>query len=261
MTTPSALPLIAAVRFTGWFPILAVLAVTFLRPYVRGPYRLYRKGSHPLHAGWSEHTGDARSQFPDSQFLDLENLGFTLAGYLVKGETTARVGYIALFVHKENRDIAEVVVLPNGRILDLPIFKSRFGDGLTFEVAGLRNLPHRLSGGPNFPAFNFPYVESTGDLYQIHRKIKKQFLASRSPVISEGKDELIDRARRAEEVHRFKMSCRYYKLAPTGDKYVYTIVGAVQGIWKHLWPFDPIRRGYAVWASKKYAAELAKTTN
>src|SRR5207245_7226343 len=147
----------------------SIMAGLLLGQYVLNSYLIYKRVSHPLNVLWTEWPSDIRGRFPEFHFSDLEQLGFRLSGYLVRSDR-AQLLYLAIFVHPQNKDSAEVFFSRGGStFLTLPIFKSRFADGFAFEVGKSRVAPHQISGGPNFPAFNFPNVRSTAELYRIHR--------------------------------------------------------------------------------------------
>ena len=74
------------------------------------------------------------------------------------------------------------------------------------EIWNSENAPHVISGGPQFPAYNIPQVHLTTEPYQVHQKLKAHFSAPRRPVIADGRDELVEFARKAVEVHQFTTS-------------------------------------------------------
>jgi hypothetical protein len=178
---------------------VTVIVGLLLLQYAINCHLLYSRVSHPLHVLWTECGPEARKHFPEFHFSDLERLGFRLAGYLVKSDGK-RLRYCAIFIHSQNKDSAEVC--PSD-FLRLPVFKTRFEDGFAFEVGGSGNTPHQISGGADFPAFNFPQVDSGAELSHLHLLLKRDFSISRLPVIADGTGELREFTRKAEEVHSY----------------------------------------------------------
>jgi hypothetical protein len=249
------------VSLNFWILTSAIVAGLLLIQFVLNSYLIYSRVSHPLHVLWTEFDVDMRQHFPNLHFSDLEKLGFSLAGYLVKSDFSGGgLFHLAIFIHSQNKDSAEVFVSNSGRSLfALPIFKSRFQDGFAFEVGNHGIAPHKISGGPNFPAFNFPQVQSTAELYRIHCLAKKHFSKSRVPVVAEGSGELSEFARKAEEVHQYTMSRPGYKLNSDGTCYAYTAPGAVRAALRHQWPITSIRRWSALVSARRHARKLEST--
>jgi hypothetical protein len=204
---------------------------------------------------WTECRIDPQRHFSEFDVSNLKQLGFTLAGYLLRSED-ARLRYLAMFIHPQNKDSAEVFASDGQSSPALPVFKSRFEDGFAFEVGSSRIAPHEISGGPDFPAFNFPHVQSTAELYRMHLLLKIRFSKSRVPVVADGSGELREFARKAEEVHNYSMSSPGYKLNSTGTRYVYTLVGAMRAALWHQWPIAPIRRWSALLSARRHARRL-----
>lgn len=239
---------------------LAIVAGLLVIQYALNSYLIYSRVSHSLHVLWTEFNIDARQYFPDFYFSDLDQLGFSLAGYLTRSDFSgAELTYLAMFIHPQNKDSAEVIVSSRGTSsLTLPIFKARFEDGFAFEVGNYGMAPHEISGGPDFPAFNFPQVQSTAELYRMHNLLKKHLAKSRIPVVADGKGELAEFARKAEEVHRYSMSRPGYKLNSDGTRYAYTLAGAMRTAVDHQWPIAPIRRWSALLSARQHAKKLQK---
>lgn len=238
-----------------WISTLAIFAGLLMVQYALNCYLIYTRASHPLHVLWTEHTSDASRHFSGFDLSNLEQLGFTLAGYVVRSEDT-RLRCLAMFVHPQNKDSAELFASDGQGSLALPIFKSRFEDGFAFEVGSSRVAPHEISGGPDFPAFNFPQAQSTVELYRMHCLLKKQYSKSRVPVVADGTGELREFSRRAEEVHNYSMSRPGYKLNPTGTRYAYTLAGAMRAALRHQWPINAICRWSTLLSARRHAREL-----
>ena len=239
--------------------IASIIVGLLIGQFVLNSYFVYSRVSHPLHVLWTEWPDDIRRRFPESQFSDLEHLGFRLSGCLVRSER-AQVFFLAILVHPQNKDSAELFVSGEGRsLLTLPIFKSRFADGFAFEVGNSRAAPHKIFGGPAFPAFNFPNVHSTAALYRIHGLLKNELSELRAPVVSEGPSELREFARKAEEVHNYSMSGPDYRLSADGAQYTYTLIGAMRAALQHQWPIAPIKRWFALRSAIQHANRLEKS--
>ena len=237
---------------------LSIIVGLLLVQYVLNSYLIYSRVSHPLNVLWTEWPEDIGRRFPEFHFSDLEQLGFRLSGCLVRSDG-ARLLYLAIFAHPQNKDSAEVFVSGEGSsFLTLPIFKSRFADGFAFEVGSSRVAPHQISGGPNFPAFNFPNARSTAELYRIHGLLKSELSKSRAPAVSEGSGELREFARKAEEVHNYSMSAPDYRISADGMHYAYTLRGAMRAAWQHQWPIAPIKRWVALRSAIHHANRLEK---
>jgi hypothetical protein len=241
--------------FQHW-GILSIIAGLLLLQFVVNSAFIYSRVSHPLHVLWTEWPGDIRGRFPEFHFSDLEQLGFRLAGYLVRSEQSQPL-FLAILVHPQSKDSAELFVSGEGEsFLTLPIFKTRFADGFAFEVGNSRVVPHKILGGPDFPAFNFPNVRSTAALYHIHSLLKNEFSESRAPVVSEGSGETREFARKAEEVHTYNMSGSNYRLSADGAKYTYTLIGAMGAALQHQWPIAPIKRWFALRSAIRHTNRL-----
>lgn len=224
--------------------------------YALSSYLIYTRASQPLHVLWTESNEDMRQRFPDLYFSDLEHLGFRLAGYLVRSDN-GKLFYLAIFIHPQNKDSAEVFA--STRRNTLPVFESRFEDGFALETASAGDVPHEISGGLGFPAFNFPQVLSTAELYRIHRLLKSHFSNSRLPVIAEGSGEVGEFARRAEVLHDHTMSRPDYRLSSDGTHYAYTMRGAMRAAWVHLWLIALMRRWSALHSARQHVKSLEKS--
>jgi len=250
---------IAQTHMPQHWRILSIVAGLLLAQFVLNSAFIYSRVSHPLHVLWTEWPGDIRGRFPEFLFFDLEQLGFCVSGYLVRSDLS-RPLFLAILVHPQNKDSAELFISGEGEsLLTLPIFKTRFADGFAFEVGNSRVVPHKILGGPNFPAFNFPNVHSTASLYRIHSLLKKEFSESRAPVVSEGSGEIREFARKAEEVHDYTMSGSNHRLSADGTKYRYTLIGALRAAWQHHWPIAPIKRWLALGSAIRHANRLEKS--
>jgi len=244
-----------------WISTPSIIAGLLVVQYVLNSYLIYTRVSHPLHVLWIECNVDMQRHFPAFPFSDLEQIGFRLAGYLLRSEG-GRVFYLAVFVHPQNRDSAEVFVFDGAStFLTLPIFKSRFADGFAFEVGNSGVAPHQISGGPSFPAFNFPNVRSTAELYRIHGLLKREFSNSRVPTISDGSAEVREFARKAEEVHNYSMSHPDYKISADRTQYAFTLKGAMRAAWLHQWPVAPIKRWCALRSAIQHTNQLEKSAS
>jgi hypothetical protein len=221
---------------TGIDSAVIILLGMLLVPYVIGPFLLYFRGSQPLVAGWK--VLDEADEPVGARSVELKNLGFKFTGYLLS-RTGMRVAY---FIHPQNKDSAEVIIGLLGDRLDTLIFKTRFEDDFALEVGSTAHAPFGGAGNPRFHAFNFPQLNSTGGLYQAHLKLKAQYLNSRRPVIDDGRGELFEFARKAEEVHVGHMSSWGYRLSASRERFVYTLPGAIRAGWSTCWPTTTLRK-------------------
>ncbi len=230
---------------TAWhlFEVASAAAVSFfLLPFVQGPYLLYTRQSLPLRAGFRMFSGQLEPALPVHRLIDLTNLGFEFAGQLVqdpgKRNAVARLG---VFVHSENKDSAQLGHIVSGlKTIPFLVFKSRFEDGFAFETSNSHGA-RIFDSDPNYPVFRFPNLRSTADLYLLHRTIKEQISASRRPVAALGEAELAEFIARAEVVRQRHASSGDYKLAPSGEYYVYNWSGAIRHAWLMGWPVKSIR--------------------
>jgi len=219
----------------------AACLVGYLLVFVLGPYRLYTKHSLALRADYRIFEGHI-PDFPQYRVADLTRLGFTLAGQLVGGSANRNVeGRLAIFVHAENQDSAQLVQVVSGlRTIPLMVFKSRFEDGFAFETSDSHTAP-LFEPDSNFVVFRFPPLHSTSDLYRIHRKLKEQFVGSHRPVIADNDGEIAEFIAQAEIVRQRHANSGHYKLAPEGDRYIYTLAGAIRHAFLMTWPIKFFR--------------------
>jgi hypothetical protein len=177
---------------------------------------------------------DIQSEFPGYRISDLSRMGFEFAGYLAKtpkGRDT--ITRLAMFVHPGNKDSAELIRIVGRRItIDLLVFKARFDDGFSFETSDSRTprIPWAVA---QFPIFNFAQVGSTTDLYRIEgSRSALQPNANRSLPTSEGS---------LQNSWRGQRPCiGGIWNTETGDRYIYTLKGAIRAAWRLVWPSKPI---------------------
>ena len=233
--------------------VLIIVAGIIFAPYLYGPFLLYFRGSEPVLANWkflneTDEPVGARSS-------ELKTLGFKFAGYL-QTRTGMRIGY---FVHPRNKDSAEIILgLFSGR-LDMLVFKTRFNDEFALEVGSSPNVPFRGAGNPRFHAFNFPQLTSTAVLYQVHLKLKEQYLDSRRPEIADSRAELFEFARKAEEVHAWRMLAWGLQLNRDRDRFVYTATGAIRAAWRTSWLTTALRKWWTLSQARRKMKELGIT--
>lgn len=134
------------------------------------------------------------------------------------------------------------------------VFKARFKDGFAFETSNSRTAPI-FRPDPQFPFFRFPQIRFHADLYRIHQKIKERFTTNRCPVVANKSEELNDFLIRAEKLHE-RNAARDYKLNAAGDRYIFTLRGAIRRAWLQTWPVKPIRALRVQSKAMKTALEL-----
>jgi len=240
------------------FEVVSALVLAFFGwPFVDGPYRLYRRGMLPLRADYRIFEGPFTPKIPEYLVRDLSCLGFKSTGRLVQEPGTRNVAaQIELFVHAANKDSAQVGYVMNG-LRDIPVlvFKARFEDGFAFETSNTRNAPV-FQPDPNFPVCRFPAVRSTKSLYRLHCKIKEQFALTHGLPIADPDGELNEFIHRAEIVRQRHAQSGHYKLASSGDCYVYTLRGAIRHACLSAWPVKPLRASRVYTKSMRMAEEL-----
>lgn len=237
--------------------VSAFTLVFFAWPFLEGPYRLYTRASRPLLADYRVLIGEMSPPLPQYRTNDLQALGFEFIGYLAHEpgirNTASR---LAMFVHRENGDSAQLANVVSGlRTIPMLIFKTRFDDGFAFETSNTAT-PQIFTPDQNFPTFRFPAVRSTRSLYRLHCRLKEGFSVSRHPVIAEGTGELWEFISRAEVTHQRHVQGGDYKLAPSKDRYAYTMRGAIRLSWLQAWPVKQIRQIRLENRSMRMAEEL-----
>lgn len=244
------------------FEVTSLLVLGFfLWPFVQGPYLLYRNASRPLHADYRLWTGQIKPDFPEYRMHALLNMGFRYAGQLVEENKKNVMAAVSIFVHPGNLDSAQLgkIVTGLGTTEGL-IFKSRFHDGFAFETSSF-GVPPVFPPDPQFPIFRFPDVRLTRDLYRLHCKIKEQFLSTHNPAIGEPEGELAEFIARAEIVNQRHVNSPDYKLSPAGDRYIYTVRGAIRHAWLHASPVKSFRIMRIHARSMKMAEQLGLRIN
>ena len=170
-------------------------------------------------------------EFPHNYISSLDKLGFEFAGLLAQDSAQIRPKLrIAMYVHPVNRDSAQAARMESRRgIIYVLVFKTRFNDGFAFETSN--NFTARIfPQNQEFPVFRFPMMRSELDLYRIHQALKERFSATRSPIVGGGVEELNEFVAQAEAAHRRNASLDY-KLSEAGDRYVFTLRGAIRCAW------------------------------
>lgn len=226
----------------------------FLFPFVEGPFRLHARSTLPLRAEYEV----VRVQVDRSmsrRFGELLGMGFQLAGELVKPADRRNVAVrIQIHRHEDNKDTAQVAEVISGlRTLPVMIFRSDFHDGFGFETSNAPGGP-LFPPNPESPAFRFPNVRSTQDLYRLHRKIKERYLDAHHPLLTDDERELARFIARAEVIHRRFAKNGDYQLAPFGEYYRLTWRGAIRQSWLHTWPVKQFRAT----RTRSRATKLAK---
>ena len=211
-----------------------------LSRFVLGPYRLYTKGSQPLRSNYRIFTGTI-PDLPKYRVEDLAGLGFQPAGQLVKDGAKNVSARVAVFVHPSNQDSAQLALVVSGlRTTSMLIFKSRFDDGFAFETSDSNTAPI-FAPDPKFPVFRFPPLRSTRDLYRIHRKLKEQFVVNHRPILADSEGELSEFMSREEIARQRYLNGGSFKLAPNGDRFIYTWRGAIRNSYLTSWPVKQLR--------------------
>lgn len=244
------------------FEIASAVAVAFfLYPFVEGPIRLHSRGKLALHASYhiAPRTNPEPLSFRDGP---LQSLGFEYAGQIIEPAGGRNIGVrLQLYVHEKNQDSAHVAEVIGGlRTIHVLTFKSRFQDDFAFETNDVHTVPI-FPGDPNRPAFRFPALRSTADLYSIHCKIKEGFLATRHPIMAGKEGELAEFIARAEIAHQRIAQCGDYQLSPEGDRYIPTLRGAFRQSWLLAWPVQQIRQLRLQSRSLKQAEDLGMPIN
>lgn len=237
--------------------VSSVIFLVLLWPWIRGPYLLYTRGSLPLCANFVVQHSDAEVfEFPHNYISSLDKLGFEFAGLLAQDSAQIRPKLrIAMYVHPVNRDSAQAARMESRRgIIYVLVFKTRFNDGFAFETSN--NFTARIfPQNQEFPVFRFPMMRSELDLYRIHQALKERFSATRSPIVGGGVEELNEFVAQAEAAHRRNASLDY-KLSEAGDRYVFTLRGAIRCAWLLTWPVKPTRQMRAERKAMAIAEEL-----
>ena len=235
----------------------AAALVFFAWPFVEGPYRLYRRGMLPLRAGFRIFEGPFTPEIPGYRVRDLSYLGFRSTGRLVQEPGIRNVAArIEVFVHPANNDSVQVGHIVSGlRNTPVLIFKTRFEDGFAFETSNTRSAPV-FQLDPNFAVYRFPAVRSTKSLYRLHCEIKERFGLTHGLPITDQDKELNEFIHRAEIVHQRHAHSGHYRLAPSGDHYVFTLTGAIRHAWLSAWPVKPFRATRVYSKGMKMAEEL-----
>jgi hypothetical protein len=226
-----------------WFKVASAGAIAFfLWPFIQGPYLLYTRHKVPLHADHRVVPGPTEKSPQAFRVADLKALGFTSAGHLIQEAGLRNVAmHSEVFVQPQDHDSAHLAEIASGlRTIHMLVFKSRFEDGFAFETSN-GHVPPAFKVDPNYPVFRFPSVRSTADLYRLHRKIKERWFSSHPSTLADGQGELAAFVERPEFVQQRHALSGYYKLAPSGEYYVYTWKGAVRHAWLHAWPIKSWR--------------------
>jgi hypothetical protein len=241
------------------FKVASVLALGFfVWPYFENPYRLHTRKKLPLHLNCRVIAPPEVPTSPYSQFVlsALAALGFTSAGHVVVDTEQNVVMHIEMFLHPENQDSAHIAKLMSGLAThQLVGFKSRFDDGFTFETNN-HYTPNSFKPDPQYQVFRFPQVRRVADLYRLHRKLKERFLAAHRPVLADGEGEVAVFIARAELVFQRHAKTGAYKLAPSGEHYVYSWPGAIRQGWLHAWPIKRLRTARIYARANKMVREL-----
>jgi hypothetical protein len=225
-----------------WFKVAsAASAAFFLWPFIQGPYLLYSRHKVPLHADYRIVNGPDDTSPQAYRVAHLKNLGFVSAGQIVHNTTQNVVLHVEMFLHSQNQDSAQVAEIVGGlRTIHMLAFKSRFEDGFAFETNN-GHIPRVFPPDPNYQVFRFPSVRSTADIYHLHRKIKERFLSSHRPLLADSEGELAAFIEHTEGARKRHARSGYYKLAPCGEQYVYTLKGAIRHGWLLAWPIKFFR--------------------
>ena len=234
----------------------------FLWPLIEGPFRLHAKGYLPLRANYRVIQDQTEPDLRSYRAGDLMRLGFTFAGQLVQpaGERNVAVR-LEVFLHPQNKDSAQLAQIVSGlRTTPVLIFKTRFVDDFAFETSDAHS-PHMFGPDPNSPVFRFPVLRSTHDLYRLHCAIKEQFFHSHQAALADKEGEVAKFIARTEIAHQRLADSGDYKLAPSGDHYVYTWRGAIRQAWLAAWPVKPFRQLRLQSRAMKTAQQLGLPIN
>jgi hypothetical protein len=248
--------------FLLWKAILAFCVLFVLWPFVQATYLLYTKQSTPLRAGFEQTDSTFFDGLHESYYSPLLKMDFTLAGCLKRElNTNAVVIEIALLVHAEQEDSVQVgQVRSSLRTRHLVVFATKFDDGLVLETSNYRGT-QIFKPKPKFRIFHFPQIRHIPDLYLLHKKIKEEFSARRTPMKFTPTERLNTYIEDAEEIHRLNLAQGDYKLHSSRDRYVYTLQGALRHAFLRTWPIGAIRQFAAVSESIKKARQLGYELN
>lgn len=232
-----------------------VLLLAWLRLVARNAYRIYKRVRHPSQADWQMAEADPSQRLRADWISELTGMGFELAGYLSKDRQTRPL--VALLIHHANCDSAHVAQI-NSSEKNFLVFKTRFADGFAFETGNTRN-PSLYPADPQNPVFRFPQIEAPADLYRVHTAIKKEFSASRRPVIANPEGEMAEFISRAKFIRHRMMTTRDHKPTASGDAYSFTVHGAIRHAAALTWPIRTIRQLVLRWRASRQLGHLGLT--
>lgn len=240
-----------------WFKVTSAAALMFfLWPYIDGPYRLYRWHRVPLRPNLHRISAPPDPSPQPHQVAGLIALEFISAGHLVMETEQNVVLHLEMFLHHGNQDSAHVAEIMSGlNTHHLVGFKSRFDDGFAIETND-HSMPAIFAPDPDYRVFRFPQVRRIGDLYRLHRKVKERFLASHRPILADADGEVAASIARSELVHQRHARRGTYKLAPSGEYYVYTWHAAIRHGWLQAWPIKRLRTIRIYGRANKMVSEL-----
>lgn len=244
-----------------WFEVVSAALAFFAWPFIQGPYLLYTRHKNPLRQNFQVIPGPTDNSPQAYRVAHLKALGFISAGQLVHETRQNVVAHIEIFFHPKNQDSAQVAEIMSGlKTVHQLIFKSRFEDNCAFETS-TGHVPPVFPPDPNYQVFRFPNLRSTANLYKLHRIIKDRFFSSRRPILAEDAGELTAFIDQAEVSHQRHAKSGYWKLAPSGECYVYTLKGAIRHAWLLAWPIKSWRTSRLYIRSSRMAKELGFRIN
>jgi hypothetical protein len=245
------------------FEIVSAACLAFyLFPFIEGPLRLHARHVLPLRAEYRVVEGELESSIQSYWTGHLLGMGFQFAGELVQPADPRNVAVrVAVFRHEENKDTAQVAQVIGGlRTLPVMSFRTDFKDGFAFETNDARGA-RLFPPDPECPAFRFPNLRSTQDLYRLHCKIKERYLDAHHPALADKDRELARFIARAEVIHQRFAKNGDYQLARFGEYYRLTWRGAIRQSWLHAWPVKQFRAMRAHSRAMKVAESMGLPIN
>jgi hypothetical protein len=250
-------------RNTAFLHLLEIFLVAFAAvvawPFIQAPWLMYRRYSVPIHLPFRRVEGQVLPAGVQNAISccvpQLTDLGFEFASYLAQERKTVTT-VIALMIHRANQDSAYFAWFVTGlKTIQLLAFQTRFDDGFSVSTSDQQRGP-MFQPNPLHPVFRFPKIRSAADLYQLHRKLKPEFSANRSAILGGAIEEIAYFIERAEQHREEIMNQGDYKLAPSGESYVFTRAGACRHAWLQAWPVAFLREVRNEAAARRKAKEL-----
>ena len=239
-----------------WEASLVFTFFFFLWPFLQGTFLLYTRGSTGNNANFEMSDSSFFAGLDQSDVLVLKQLGFGFAGCVSKERQSGTKTDVALFVHENCEESAQIAQIRTSlRTRHLVIFATKFADGLVVETTNAWG-PQLFKAKLKFRTFRFRQIRHTPDLYLIHQKLKEEFSATRTALKFTPTERIAVFIQDAEEVHRLNLAQGDYKPHPAGDRYVYTLRGALRHTFLRTWPVGAVREMLAESDSSRKARQL-----